>query len=93
MWTDEKALNIFGMTVDVAIFETICKNYAYFTKEDVLSWSLEEAQKLVDFEIQRDIEAGIEPLPYDAEDFYDTIKNLIKQDIEEKNDWFEWAVE
>ena len=73
----------FELTTDEAIMRIILKVYDTMDEQDAASWSLEEAEKVVADQILMDRQRGLAPLPYEVEDFYDTICALIALDREE----------
>ena len=72
------------LTTDEAIMRIILKVYDAMDEQDRATWSLEEAEKVVADQILMDKERSLTPLPYEAEDFYDTICALIALDREEE---------
>ena len=73
----------YELTTDEAIMRIILKVYDTMDEQDAASWSLEEAEKVVADQILMDRQHGLSPLPYEVEDFYDTICALIALDREE----------
>lgn len=71
------------LTTDEAIMRIILKVYDAMDEQDIASWSPEEAEKVVADQILMDRQHGLSPLPYETEDFYDTIRALIAQDYGE----------
>ena len=71
------------LTTDEAIMRIILKVYDAMDEQDIVSWSLAEAEKVVTDQILMDRQHCLSPLPYEAEDFYDTICALIAQDYGE----------
>ena len=67
-------------TEDDAIMRIIVDVYNAMDEHDIAAWSRDEAQKVVDDQILMDKQHGVEPLRYDPEDFYDTIREFIVQD-------------
>lgn len=67
-------------SMDELIMEIICKTYSYMDEDACKHWSIENAKDVVHDLKLYDKEKGWETLPYDANDFYDTIKEFIKQD-------------
>ncbi|MBR3279217.1 MAG: hypothetical protein IKG01_10035 [Lachnospiraceae bacterium] len=63
-----------------AIMRIILKVYDAMDEYDIIHWSRKEAEYVVADQILMDRLHGVEPLPYKAEDFYDTIYHLIRQD-------------
>jgi len=63
-----------------AIMRIILKVYDAMDEYDIVHWSRKEAEYVVADQILMDRLHGVEPLPYEAEDFYDTIRELIQQD-------------
>ena len=63
-----------------AIMRIILKVYDAMDEYDIIHWSRKEAEYVVADQILMDRLHGVEPLPYEAEDFYDTIYHLIRQD-------------
>jgi len=63
-----------------AIMRIILKVYDAMDERDIAHWCLGDAEEVVADQILMDKERGCEPLPYEAEDFYDTIRELIRQD-------------
>ena len=63
-----------------AIMRIILKVYDAMDDYDIVHWSRKEAEYVVADQILMDRLHGVEPLPYEAEDFYDTIRELIQQD-------------
>ena len=67
-------------TEDDAIMRIIVDVYNAMDEHDIATWSRDEAQKVVADQILMDKQHGVEPLQYDPEDFYDTIREFIAQD-------------
>ena len=63
-----------------AIMRIILKVYDAMDEYDIVHWTRKEAEYVVADQILMDRLHGVEPLPYEAEDFYDTIYHLIRQD-------------
>ena len=63
-----------------AIMRIILKVYDAMDERDITHWCLGDAKEVVADQILMDRLHGVEPLPYEAEDFYDTIRELIRQD-------------
>ena len=63
-----------------AIMRIILKVYDAMDERDVTNWCRKDAEEVVADQILIDRLHGVEPLPYEAEDFYDTIYHLICQD-------------
>ena len=70
------------------IMRIIVEVYNAMDAYDVATWSRKEAEKVVADQILMDRQHGLEPLPYEAEDFYDTIRELIRQDYSPIRLWF-----
>lgn len=66
--------------VDEKMMGVICKIYSNMDEDDIADWSLKNAEILVEDLHKYDEDNGNEYLPYDAHDFYDTIKEFIDQD-------------
>ena len=62
------------------IMDTIVDVYNAMDKYDVATWDRKEAEKVVADQILMDSRHRLDPLPYEVEDFYDTIRELIRQD-------------
>lgn len=62
------------------ILRNIIEVYNTMDERDVVTWSREEAEKVVADQILMDKQHGLDPLPYDEEDFYDTIRCMILMD-------------
>lgn len=69
--------------MDDLVMGVICKTYSYMDEDACKQWSKEKAKDVVHDLILYDKEKGWKTLPYDANDFYDTIKEFIKQDYPE----------
>lgn len=76
------------LTTDEAILRIILKVYDAMDECDIAHWCLGDAEEVVADQIQMDKERGFDPLPYEAEDFYDTIRELIRQDYSRLRLWF-----
>jgi len=63
-----------------AIMRIILKVYDAMDERDITHWCREDAEEVVADQIMMDKARGFDPLPYEAEDFYDTIRELIRQD-------------
>ena len=63
-----------------AIMRIILKVYDAMDERDITHWCLRDAEDVVADQILMDRLHGVEPMPYEAEDFYDTIRELIRQD-------------
>ena len=63
-----------------AIMRIILKVYDAMDERDITHWCRKDAEEVVADQILLDRLHGVEPLPYEAEDFYDTIYHLIRQD-------------
>lgn len=68
---------------DERIMDIIVDIYNQMDEDDKASFSLEEAQYMVEDQIQIDRDHGRKPMEYDPELFYDTICQLIRQDAED----------
>ena len=64
------------------IMRIIIEVYNAMDEHDIATWSRKEAEKVVADQILMDRQHGLDPLPYEAEDFYDTIRQLIHQDYD-----------
>ena len=64
------------------IMRIIIEVYDAMDEHDIATWSRREAEKVVADQILMDRRHGLDPLPYEAEDFYDTIRELIRQDYD-----------
>ena len=62
--------------------ELIAYLYSFMDEEDYASWSLQEAQNMVDDQYCYEIEHGYTLGHYDPVDFYEVISELIRQDTE-----------
>ena len=71
-----------------AIMRIILKVYDAMDDYDIVHWSRKEAEYVVADQILMDRLHGVEPLPYEAEDFYDTIRELIQQDYSQLRIFF-----
>ena len=69
--------------VNDLVMGVICKTYSYMDEDTCKHWSKEKAKDIVHDLNLYDKEKGWQALPYDANDFYDTIKEFIKQDYPE----------
>ena len=76
------------LTTDEAILRIILKVYDNMDERDITHWCLGDAEEVVADQILMDKERGFDPLPYEAEDFYDTIRELIRQDYSQLRLWF-----
>lgn len=56
--------------------------YATIEQDAKDAFTLEDAEDMVEDQIRMDKEAGREPLAYDPQFFYDTIVELMEQDVE-----------
>ena len=63
-----------------AIMRIILKVYDAMDERDITHWCRKDAEEVVADQILMDRLHGVEPLPYEVEDFYDTIRELIRQD-------------
>lgn len=71
-----------------AIMRIILKVYDAMDERDITHWCLGDAKEVVADQILMDRLHGVEPLPYEVEDFYDTIYHLIRQDYSRLRLWF-----
>lgn len=62
--------------------ELIAYLYSFMDEEDYASWSLQEAQNMVNDQYRYEIEHGYTLGHYDPADFYDVISEFIRQDTE-----------
>ncbi|WP_173769475.1 hypothetical protein [Blautia faecis] len=64
------------------MMDTIVEIYNHMDDSDKDAFTLEDAEDMVEDQIRMDKEAGREPLAYDPQFFYDTIVELMEQDVE-----------
>ena len=64
------------------IMELIAYLYSFMDEEDYASWSLQEAQNMVNDQYRYEIEHGYVLGHYDPADFYEVISEFIQQDTE-----------
>lgn len=62
--------------------ELIAYLYSFMDEEDYASWSLQEAQNMVNDQYRYEIEHGYTLGHYDPADFYEVISEFIRQDTE-----------
>ena len=62
--------------------ELIAYLYSFMDEEDYASWSLQEAQNMVNDQYRYEIEHGYVLGHYDPADFYEVISEFIRQDTE-----------
>ena len=62
--------------------ELIAYLYSFMDEEDYASWSLQEAQNMVNDQYRYEIEHGYTLGHYDPVDFYEVISKFIRQDTE-----------
>lgn len=62
--------------------ELIAYLYSFMDEEDYASWSLQEAQNMVNDQYRYEIEHGYTFGHYDPVDFYEVISEFIRQDTE-----------
>ena len=62
------------------IMRIIIEVYNAMDEHDIAHWCRKDAEDVVADQILVDRRHGLEPLPYEVEDFYDTIRELIRQD-------------
>ena len=62
--------------------ELIAYLYSFMDEEDYASWSLQEAQNMVNDQYRYEIEHGYTLGHYDPADFYEVISEFIQQDAE-----------
>ena len=62
--------------------ELIAYLYSFMDEEDYASWSLQEAQNMVNDQYRYEIEHGYVLGHYDPTDFYEVISEFIQQDTE-----------
>ena len=62
--------------------ELIAYLYSFMDEEDYASWSLQEAQNMVNDQYRYEIEHGYVLGHYDPADFYEVISEFIQQDTE-----------
>ena len=60
--------------------ELIAYLYSFMDEEDYASWSLQEAQNMVNYQYSYEIEHGYALGHYDPADFYEVIPEFIQQD-------------
>lgn len=65
--------------------ELIAHLYSMMDDDEKAEWSPEAAKDMVLDQRRYEIEQGIAPREYDANDFYETITELIAQDAEEED--------
>ena len=70
----------YRLTTSEAIMRMILKVYDAMDERDIAFWSRKDAENVVADQILMDKERGVDSLPYEVEDFYDTIRELIHQD-------------
>ena len=68
--------------MDERIMDLIVDIYNNMDDKDKATFTLEDAEDMVEDQIRMDKEAGREPLAYDPQFFYDTIVELMEQDTE-----------
>ena len=64
------------------MMDVIVEIYNHMDDSDKDAFTLEDAEDMVEDQIRMDKEAGREPLAYDPQFFYDTIVELMEQDVE-----------
>jgi len=62
------------------IMRIIIEVYNAMDEHDIAHWCRKDAEDVVADQILMDRRHDLEPLPYEVEDFYDTIRELIRQD-------------
>ena len=62
--------------------ELIAYLYSFMDEEDYASWSLQEAQNMVNDQYRYEIAHGYTLGPYAPADFYEVISEFIQQDTE-----------
>jgi hypothetical protein len=67
--------------------ELICKLYSHFNDEAKEKWSREEAEILIQDQIQYEAEKGIEHIYLDKDLVYEVIAELIEQDASEEEEY------
>ena len=68
--------------MDERIMDLIVDIYNNMDDKDKATFTLEDAEDMVEDQIRMHKEAGREPLAYDPQFFYDTIVELMEQDTE-----------
>ncbi len=59
--------------------------YGYMDEEEKATWSLKDAQEMMDDQRRYEIEQGLEPKEYDVADVYEVIRQFIQQDAEDED--------
>lgn len=67
------------------MLELIVEIYSHMDEGDKEAFALENAKEMVEDQIRMDKEAGREPLNYDPQYFYDSIRDLMEQDAEDED--------
>lgn len=67
------------------MMELIVEIYNHMDEGDKEAFALENAKEMVEDQIRMDKEAGREPLNYDPQYFYDSIRDLMEQDAENED--------
>lgn len=66
------------------VMDVIVEIYNHMDDGDKEAFTLEDAEEMVADQIKMDKEAGLEPLAYDPQFFYDTIVDLMRRDDEDE---------
>ena len=66
------------------VMDVIVEIYNHMDDGDKEAFTLEGTEEMVADQIKMDKEAGLEPLAYDPQFFYDTIVDLMRQDGEDE---------
>ena len=73
------------IVTDDETMELLAYLYGYMDEEEKATWSLKDAQEMMDDQQRYEIEQGLEPKDYDVADVYEVIRQFIQQDAEDED--------